>query len=68
MQNGLILIAMRSVLQSCEIERQISAVIRPKVKEVRLYKEEWDKMDADAGNTSKPDRRILVAHIGGTEK
>ena len=48
--------------------RQISAVIRPKVKEVRLYKEEWDKMDADAGNTSKPDRRILVAHIGGTEK
>ena len=66
-QNGLILIAMRSVLQSCEIERQISAVIRPKVKEVRLYKEEWDKMDADAGNTNKPDRRVLVARVSGTE-
>jgi hypothetical protein len=67
-QNELVLIGMRSVLQSCEVERQVSAVILQKVKEVRLYKEEWDTMDADAGNTSKPDRRILVAHVGGTEK
>ena len=64
-QDELILKGIRSVLKFCEVERQLSAVILQKVKEVRLYKEEWDRMDADAGNASKPDRRILVACVGG---